>query len=180
MEAFAEASKPIYTALSANKKAIDDHSIEAAASNKQQDEAIQRLLLQHRLVQENQTKFHVGLEKLLTTLDGVDRKLDIQDQKIDRQNLNIGEAMGSIKSLANQNREQFERISALETHAVVEEKAKPILPPPHLLAGFFNNKAVQIGIIVIIIIAVYGMFQYVGVDVAGAKDLINPLNPGAN
>jgi hypothetical protein len=49
-----------------------------------------------------------------------------------------------------------------------------------LLAGFLDNKIVQVGIIAVIIITVYGVFKYIGVDVIGAKDLINPLTKTAS
>ena len=113
-------------------------------------------------------------------MQGIDRKLDGQDRKIDQQNLNTGELIGTVKSLANQNKEQFQRISALETNVEVNKQFDGVAHTPQLLAGFLDNKIVQVGIIAVIIITVYGVFKYIGVDVIGAKDLINPLTKTAS
>ena len=181
MEAFKEASKPFHVSLKENKQAIVDHAIEAASHNLRQDGVLASIAAQHKTMQDNQTTYHNGLSALTATIAGIDRKLDAQDKKIDQQNLNTGELIGTVKSLANQNKEQYGRLVALETHAAIGDSAKgAVMSRPPLLAGFFDNKVVQVGIIAIVIITLYGIFQYVGVDVSGAKSLISDAPSTSN
>jgi hypothetical protein len=180
MSAFVEATKPFHDALEENKKAIVAHAVEAATHNKRQDQALEQLLGQQKIIKEAQSSYHQDITALALTMQGIDRKLDGQDRKIDQQNLNTGELIGTVKSLANQNKEQFQRISALETNVEVNKQFDGVAHTPQLLAGFLDNKIVQVGIIAIIIIMVYGVFKYIGVDVIGAKDLINPLTKTAS
>ena len=75
MEAFKEASKPFHVALDKNKKAIDDHAIEAARHNLRQDGVLASIAAQHKTMQDNQTTYHNGLSALIATIAGIDLSL---------------------------------------------------------------------------------------------------------
>jgi hypothetical protein len=178
LEAFSEATKPIYAALDRNQQAIDQHALDATRHNSYQDSALDRLLSDNKSMHENQLQYHLNITAINTTLVNIDKKLDSQDAKLDHHNIMTGEIRGTVKSLGNQNKEQFERIVELEKGSAIIDKVKDLVPTS-LLSGFFNNKVVQVGLVMIMIIVVYGAFKAIGVDVGGAKQFIVPMTGGS-
>ena len=158
-----KASEPLHQALL-------DHAEEAADNNGKQDELLVVMAKQISSMQQTQSDYSIGISNISTLISKIDTKLDAQL-------LRHGEVTGAVTSLRGQNKEQFERIVALETGAAIAKDfpSRAAIPAPRLMAEFCNNKVVQVGIVAIAMVTVYGIFQYIGVDVSGAKNLITPL-----
>ena len=151
-------------------QALENHAADAAENNARQDLVLKTVAGQVSAMQQLQSEHNLTISSISSIIERIDSKLDAQL-------LRHGEVSGAVTSLRGQNKEQFERIVALETGVAIAKDlpSRVSAPSPRLLAEFFNNKIVQVGIMGLAVIIVYGVFQYIGVDVSGAKNLMTPL-----
>ena len=166
----AEIHDVIKSAVEPLHQALEDHAADAAKNNQRQDEVLTAVAEQVSAMQRLQSDHNVTISNISSIIERIDSKLDAQL-------LRHGKVSGAVASLRGQNKEQFERIVALETGVAIAKDlpSRVSTPGPRLLAEFFNNKIVQVGIMGLAVIIVYGVFQYIGVDVSGAKNLMTPL-----
>lgn len=151
-------------------QALLDHAEDAELNNKRQDALLEEVNFQLSSMQRLQAEHTITTSSISSIIERIDGKLDAQL-------LRHGEVSGTITSLRGQNKDQYERIVALETGVAIAKglPSRVPAPAPRLMAEFFNNKVIQVGIMGVVVIIVFGFFQYIGVDVSGAKTLMSPL-----
>jgi len=149
-------------------QALLDHAAEAAENNNRQDKVLAEVASKVSVMQQLQSDHNGAISNISAIIERIDGKLDAQL-------LRHGEVAGAIATLRAQGKEKYGRIVALETGVAIAKDLPSRVPAPRLLAEFFNNKIVQVGIMGVVVIIVYGVFQYIGVDVSGAKNLMTSL-----